>query len=200
MIDLQALNLLAEQLPEAHKAAERAEDVFASARAFPRGLLVRVVKGRKVPVGTEFVVQQAGDGRYGSWVRTPEGAFVDRGNVEIIDPAYEALRAAASAAHAAESDLRDRIAAAKRAVVEYAGINLRSREDVQHHSYGWREDDEYTTPCNPEATDEEIRLALRYVDPEGSSWGSLRWSCGTDLRARLAPDRIRVYSSTGLAD
>lgn len=186
---------LAEQHHEAVAASRHAQYLE------PVGLEVEVVKGRKVPIGTRFVVQQAGEGKYGRWVRDGNGSFIDRFNVDIVDSKWKNAYAAELVRVQGAVDVaREHLNNLQNELLSRVAIDLRERTNVEHHSYGWREDENFDTSCNPHASDEEIALALTILDPQGSCWGALRWSCGTTLIARVAPDRIRVHSSTGLAD
>jgi hypothetical protein len=188
------------QRADAVEAAKAAADIVRNRESHPVGLRVRVVKGRKLPKGSHFVVQRAGEGRYGKWVQTPEGVFVDRYNVEIDDPLFAAAVADAARADVHVDDLTREIKAEEARIIAAAGIDLSKRDNRTLRQGAWRDYDEYDTVCSPLADDDLIRAALAYADPQGSSWGALRWSCGTSLVERIAPDRIRVCAQTGIAD
>lgn len=201
MSDLQRLNVLREQRAAAKASREAACDRIHALRDNLRGLLVRVDKGRKIPKGSTFVVQQHGEGRYGEWVRTPEGLFIDRANVTPIDPKWAEACAAYDAAIAALERLEDNIRSVEAAIIAAAGFDIRHPvRKVEYRQEAWSDVSINEYACNPDADDELLRIAVQLADPGQSSWGNLRWSRGSSVVERPAPDRVIVHSSTGLAD
>jgi hypothetical protein len=201
MSDLSRLNQLREQRAAAKAALEASRERVRALRDNLRGLLVRVVKGRKLAKGTEFVVQQHGEGQYGEWVRTPEGLFIDRRNVEPIDPKWIAADAARDAAFADVERIEESIRAVEAAIIAAAGIDIAHPvRKVEYRQEAWRDVSVYEYACNPDADDELVRIAVQLADAPQSSWGQLRWSCGSNVTSRPAPDRVLVHSSVGLCD
>lgn len=165
-----------------------------------RGEAVEVVRGRKIPVGTKGKLISTGESQYGHWVRftteAGEDVLTNAGNV--VFPHIAARREEAwKAEEKATADYRAVLAEA----VKFVNIDLANpveRGRTQQHAYS--DTTESTYACNPEATDEEVKAVVAAMDPRGSSWGALRWSGGSSVSSRPAPDRVVVFSSVSLCD
>jgi hypothetical protein len=164
-----------------------------------QGLRVEVTRGRKVPVGTIGTLMGWGESQYGHWVRiqTEDGlTFCNERNVTF--PELDAQRKAAyDRLEDARNNFRARLDQAK----AYTGLDLSKPfpgGKNSQHSYS----DTYVADyfVNPEASDELVTLMVSLLDPPGSSWGALRWSGGSSVVHRLAPDRVTICSTTCLCD
>ncbi len=88
-VDADEATLAAYAAWRAARAAEgRAAAAAAEAATVRKGKLVRVVKGRKIPIGTEAVVGWIGDNRYGPGLRVGlriggDMVFTDASNVAV---------------------------------------------------------------------------------------------------------------------
>lgn len=210
LIQIEAEELLSRnELAAAEAAHNNAADLKNRMSLRPRGLTIRVIKGRKVKVGTIGECANAGSSQYGEWViiRTPDGVeqFCNLANIEIIDPEYLAACDAVESTYNVLAEVEARRAAAQKQfrelAIRIAGIDLSVKLDESREQAAYRDYVTFSTPCNPEATDREINRALMLMDPAGNSWGSLRWSCGTKMvEARTNPGMLRLESSTGIAD
>lgn len=192
----------------AQSAYDAAAKEYNDMRLYPRGLRVVVTKGRKFPKGNVATVQKCGENGYGRWCfilcdDQSEG-FIALDNLTICDDQFamatQRLDNATALLRDAEHDLRWAQAEYKAAVVGKAGIDLAVRIDPKLEQAAWRDYERFLTPCNAAASDAEINDALRLLDPMGNSWGALRWSCGTQMIERVAPDMVRVERTVGIAD
>lgn len=157
-----------------------------------------VVRGRKFPHGLTAKAEAIGNGEYGPWVRfTLDGRvqFISLRNVD-----WPAMTIAREAAYAEANDSEEALRAARKLIVEMAGIDLtKGRPGGKLSQMAWSDSYVADYDCNPDAPDDVLRAALEVLDPPESSWGRLRWSQGSSLTARNG-GTVTVTSHTGLCD
>lgn len=166
-----------------------------------RGEAVEVVRGRKIKVGTKGKLISTGKSEYGSWVRftTEAGDDVITNASNVTYPNLHDRREAAYQAEVkAVADYRAVLAEA----TVFVGVDLSKPIEGTgvYHQHAYSDTHEAQYACNPEADLDTLRAVVGALDPRGSSWGALRWSTGSSVTGRPAPDRISVISGTGLCD
>lgn len=158
-----------------------------------------VVRGRKFPHGMTAKAEAIGNGEFGPWVRfTNEGRtqFISLRNVD-----WPAMTIAREAAYADANDAEEALRAARKVIVEMAGLDLTKPKEASGKlsQHSWSDSYVADYDCNPDAPDDVLRAALEVLDPPASSWGRLRWSQGSSLTARNG-GTATITSHTGICD
>lgn len=194
------MTLTVEALRLAREANYNAAQALKRERYPEKGDKVVVVRGRKIPKGTEATLDGWGENDFGHYVRLimadGQTVFTARHNVSFVrcDAEHEAAvaeaKTAARAYHAMLSE-----------AVTLAGVDLSKPLEgtgkLQQLSYSDLYEADYA--CNPECPDDILSYVVGALDPATSSWGKLRWSTGSSVVSRNG-GIVRVLSGTGLCD
>ncbi len=185
---------MAERALRVAKQAEKALDSWSSYR----GAEFKVVRGRKFPIGTVARADFIGSNDFGPYVRftlNGQTQFISERNVEW--PEFTVKR---EAVYADLNAAEEAVKAARRLVVEMAGIDLSKpleRGKLSQMAYSDSYVAEYA--CNADAPDDVLRAAVDILDPPQSSWGALRWSQGSSIQSRDG-GTVTIASYTGICD
>lgn len=164
-----------------------------------RGMRAKVIRGRKVPIGTTGTLEGWGESQYGDWVRlniAGETVFMARHNVTFPsrDRDYEE---AVAEANYSQDVYRDML----RDAVTFSGLNLSAplaKCDYRQNAYDDTSISDYAV--NAACSDELLQFLIGELDPAQSSWGMLRWSGGSSLVERVSPTVARIQSVVRLCD